>query len=125
MGKSAITHVSKQKPHNIFSFSIAFAKRKKAIHNIYKSPALDIRTFVQSSTFRVFNDWIDNFTKSDYKFWDVKISKNLSWTKQFEALKSELSKRIGINRCLSHHLPKAAMKKNPSIPCSHQKYNMR
>jgi hypothetical protein len=33
------------------------------------------------------------------------------WTKQFEALKSELSKQIGIIRCLSHHLPKAAMKK--------------
>jgi hypothetical protein len=33
------------------------------------------------------------------------------WTKQFEALKSELSKPIRIIRCLSPHLPKAAMKK--------------
>jgi hypothetical protein len=41
----------------------------------------------------------------------VKISKNRTWTKQFEALKLELFKRIGIIRPLSHHLPKAAMKK--------------
>ena len=58
---------------------------------------------------RVGTEFIEESYAEDYL--GVKISKNLTWTKQFEALKSELSKRIGIIRRLSHHLPKAAMKK--------------
>jgi hypothetical protein len=58
---------------------------------------------------RVGTEYIEESHAEDYL--GVKISKNLTWNKQFEALKSELSKRIGIIWRLSHNLPKAAMKK--------------
>jgi hypothetical protein len=58
---------------------------------------------------RVGTEFIEESYAEDYL--GVKISKNLTWTKQFEALKSELSRQIGVIRRLSHHLPKAAMKK--------------
>jgi hypothetical protein len=41
----------------------------------------------------------------------VKISKSLTWTKQAESLKIELSKRVGLIRRLSHHLPRQAILK--------------
>jgi hypothetical protein len=58
---------------------------------------------------RVGTEYIEESYAEDYQ--GVKISKNLTWTKQFEALKLELSKRIRIIRRLSHHHPKAAIKK--------------
>jgi hypothetical protein len=36
----------------------------------------------------------------------VKISKNLTWTKQVEKLRLELSRRVGIIRRLSHQIPR-------------------
>jgi hypothetical protein len=41
----------------------------------------------------------------------VKISKNLTWTKQMEELRLELSRRLGIIRRLSHQMPRHTMMK--------------
>jgi hypothetical protein len=41
----------------------------------------------------------------------VKISKNLTWTKQVEELMLELSRRVGIIRRLSHQMPRHTMMK--------------
>jgi hypothetical protein len=41
----------------------------------------------------------------------VKISKNLTWTKQVEKLRLELSRRVEIIRRLSHQMPRHTMMK--------------
>jgi hypothetical protein len=41
----------------------------------------------------------------------VKISKNLTWTKQVDELRLELSRRVGIIRRLSHQMPRHTMMK--------------
>jgi len=58
---------------------------------------------------RVGPAWVEESEAEDLL--GVKISKNLTWTKQVDQLKLDLSKRVGIIRRLSQHLPSHTMAK--------------